>query len=1422
MRRVHLFVSAFVLSTLFVAAPVFAGVTGKISGVVKDKEGGDPLPAANVIVDGTHMGAMTDENGKFYILNAPPGEYAVRVEMMGYTAIKQTGVKVFSDRNTRLVFDLLPALLDVENVEMEVVAARELIQRDVTGSLRTVSSETIAQMPINNVSELLQTTAGVVSQGGELHFRGGRGNESRYMVDGISVKDPITGEGAGLEVGRGSIEEISVMQGGFDAEYGEANSAIVKVVTKEGAAEWAGSLRYKTDNLSPDAVSYNSDFAEFSLQGPEPITSYLFPALGLDLPGDKMTWIVTASGDVRDTHTPFTLKVQPDMDLLGLSMQNRFRNNLQLHSKWVWKPNGTNKLTLSQVNSWETRDFYQHKFSFVPEHAHAQRDKTASLTYLTWNHTISPKTFFEVTANRLSTKTIDDAGILPDQFPLEPDISDPTTAPWADADFNRWYGDYINTDDQEPFADGDRLVDASERWDDFGEDGTPNTFDAGEGDGVPNDWSGVEDVKDAPLHKVDTGGYYDNGFDGIPGTRDYGEGDGNFNTYTESFFPFPVANFKDLNGNNRYDTSERDAGLGEWFDDLNENGYFDYPNGYWANGEAFYDFNGNGEWNTNDSFYDGARPEEFFTDVNGNGLYDRPETFVDGNNNGRFDPGEPFFDHGLDQLPNTNDEGENDGQFTLDPNDPSRHEYFVDLNGNGNFDGGESFQDGEQFAEDSYVDANGDARYNPYGETLTDDKNNNGRWDVGEQFQDSGNGEFDEGEPFSDVGLDLIPRTQDGGENNSIWDPGEPYYDSNGNGRFDGFNGSRYVDSNHNGRWDWTDTNGNGRFDTTDAYELFFSDILMDVGVDGIPNSHDLGEGNGTYDTGEPYFDVIGDGEWDQADTFVDRTGNGFYDGGEPFTDSGPDGSFATYDAGQWNGVYDQGEPYDDYGRDGIAGSNDKDGSEGNGVYDYAKAGNGRFDEGEDYQDRDGDGEYDAPNGRWDRGEPFVDANFNGRWDEEYDGAYSQWSPYRFAESIQYKIRASIESQATDTHQVKAGAEFTQNFLKQREIQYPYRRFVAAEGSTEASGLWEERGIFRNFWEAPPLEGAVWLADQYDWEDLIVKTGIRYDFWVVRGIFGDGGTVPDTLRKTMENKLSPRLGVSYPISDKDKMYFSYGHFSQLPELPRIYNSNEQAASALSLKGNYELKSPKTVAYEFGLDHAFSDDVKVDVKAFFKDIRDLIQATRTVNAETGRPEWVYQNSDYGTARGLEVVLDKRYSNYTSGNFSYTYQFANGKNSDSFDGYGDSATTPREFPLDFDQRHAISLNLDFRVFEDQAPEVFGWEIPDRWGANILWQAGSGFPFTPTSGGDDSGPRNSARLPWTSSVDMVLDKSFDLIGLTYNVFAEVSNVFGRENVQDFFTSNNSRDYRRWNGDGSDYNSNPSALAPGRHVEFGLEVSF
>jgi len=206
---------------------VWAGTTGKIVGQVVDAETGEPLPGANIQIEGTPMGAATDEDGQFLIINVPVGTYTV-----------------------------------------EVVAERPLVRRDQTASIAEFSGEDIRQLPVETFQEVLSLQAGVtVDPAGGIHIRGGRSSEITYIVDGI----PITDEYSGLpsvSVENNVIEELRLVSGAFNAEYGKAMSGVVNIVTREGGNRWEvdgrgyvgdyvsshRSIFMNIDNIKPSAI----------------------------------------------------------------------------------------------------------------------------------------------------------------------------------------------------------------------------------------------------------------------------------------------------------------------------------------------------------------------------------------------------------------------------------------------------------------------------------------------------------------------------------------------------------------------------------------------------------------------------------------------------------------------------------------------------------------------------------------------------------------------------------------------------------------------------------------------------------------------------------------------------------------------------------------------------------------------------------------------------------------------------------------------------------------------------------------------------------------------------------------------------------------------------------------------------------------
>ncbi|WP_456443859.1 TonB-dependent receptor [Caldithrix abyssi] len=271
-----LFVLIFLL-----AGNLIAGNTGKIAGTVIDANTGEPVPGANIILSGTYYGASSDINGEFFIINIPPGKYDVECIVIGYQKTIMKNVLVQSDQTTMLNFRIKEQTLDLDEA-IEVVAERAMVQKDLTSSKKVTTAEEIKSIPAETFTQVLATQAGVTrGADGALHIRGGRSNEIAYLVDGVSVANPYNTNGLGTSVANNAIQELTVVSGAFNAEYGNAMSGVVNITTKDGGKKFEGSLTgYTGDYVSAhDDIFLNIDQVkpfsnktiEGTLSGPIPI-----------------------------------------------------------------------------------------------------------------------------------------------------------------------------------------------------------------------------------------------------------------------------------------------------------------------------------------------------------------------------------------------------------------------------------------------------------------------------------------------------------------------------------------------------------------------------------------------------------------------------------------------------------------------------------------------------------------------------------------------------------------------------------------------------------------------------------------------------------------------------------------------------------------------------------------------------------------------------------------------------------------------------------------------------------------------------------------------------------------------------------------------------------------------------------------------
>lgn len=206
---------------------------GKIVGKVTDSKTGDPIPGVNVSVEGTTTGAATNLDGEYFILNLAPGIYSLKASIIGYKTMIQTGIEVSINHTTTIDFTLEETVLELEE-SVVVTALRPLVEKDKTSTRHFVSAEEIFVRPTNDFTSLLSTLPGIdQSATGELSIRRGSIDQVAFLIDGMRASNPLDYEPY-TNINLSSIQELEIITGGFNAEYGQAQSGVFNIVTKEG------------------------------------------------------------------------------------------------------------------------------------------------------------------------------------------------------------------------------------------------------------------------------------------------------------------------------------------------------------------------------------------------------------------------------------------------------------------------------------------------------------------------------------------------------------------------------------------------------------------------------------------------------------------------------------------------------------------------------------------------------------------------------------------------------------------------------------------------------------------------------------------------------------------------------------------------------------------------------------------------------------------------------------------------------------------------------------------------------------------------------------------------------------------------------------------------------------------------------------
>ncbi len=244
---------------------VYAGTNGILEGRVINKETREPLIGVTVMIAGTAQGTASDTDGNFQLNNLEAGIYDLRISNVGFQPMMYKSVVVRVGLRTRISVELVPS--EIELSEVEVTAERPLIEKDVTSTNFSIGSSQVEKLPIRSVQDIITLFPSVTAEG---NVRGGKTTEVVYLVDGLPLQDVIGG-GMGSSIPKTSITEFSIQSGGFEAEYGNALSGVINIITRRGSNRHSFIIRMEKDNWLAGGWNYQHNKTtdiEGTLAGP--------------------------------------------------------------------------------------------------------------------------------------------------------------------------------------------------------------------------------------------------------------------------------------------------------------------------------------------------------------------------------------------------------------------------------------------------------------------------------------------------------------------------------------------------------------------------------------------------------------------------------------------------------------------------------------------------------------------------------------------------------------------------------------------------------------------------------------------------------------------------------------------------------------------------------------------------------------------------------------------------------------------------------------------------------------------------------------------------------------------------------------------------------------------------------------------------
>ncbi len=462
-------------------------------------------------------------------------------------------------------------------------------------------------------------------------------------------------------------------------------------------------------------------------------------------------------------------------------------------------------------------------------------------------------------------------------------------------------------------------------------------------------------------------------------------------------------------------------------------------------------------------------------------------------------------------------------------------------------------------------------------------------------------------------------------------------------------------------------------------------------------------------------------------------------------------------------------------------------------------------------------------------------------------GVYGGVSPSAYLQrrSAYVGLHGDWTSQVTARHQLKVGGEFQRHTLRlitfynptsfggpspdYKNIDgYGYTPVVVYDAGGRVSSLTLEDVNGGRDGAKHPKTFSLFAQDKYERSGVTVNGGLRLDYINVDtpalrsdrtplGDPADPGNLPDSLEdRDLESnhtytRISPRLGVAFPVDERTILRFNYGLFTQQPNLRDLYVSYRYLQYLVRSHpyyvplGNPNLRPERTTAYEVGFARQLADHVRFDVTTYYKDVKDLVEIVSVPNTSVS----LYRNRDFATIKGIDLGFTIRPVRRLGANLAYSLSSAVGTGSTSTGQFRIAwlgGNVPKiAAPLDFDQRHKLAITLDASLEHGEGPVLGGRFRPlQDTHLNVVFNAASGTPYTPTVVYNEVGilvtaPRPIASLnsrygPWSSSLDLKASRAFVFDRYRIEAYASVLNLFNVRNAIQVYQSSGSPNSTDW----------------------------